>query len=128
MVVTSDRIGKPVCHVLIIEDDWLIADYVEQLARDAGATSIEIVDCERDAVEAAAGQRPEIILSDVNLRVGTGPLAVHVIQENWGPIPVIFITATPQECVPCGAQAVILTKPLNPKALTETFRQLAPRA
>jgi CheY-like chemotaxis protein len=126
MVVTSDAIGKHVCHVLIIEDDWLIADYVEQLARDGGATSIEIVDCERDAVQAAAGRRPDIILSDVNLRAGTGPLAVHTIQETWGPIPVIFITAMPQECMPCDAKAVILTKPLNPQALTETFRRLAP--
>ena len=114
------------CHVLIIEDDWLIADYVEQLACDAGATSIEIVDCERDAVQAAAVHRPEMILSDVNLQAGTGPLAVQLIQENWGPIPVIFITATPQECVPCDAQAVILTKPVNPQALTETFKLLAP--
>ena len=116
------------CHVLIIEDDWLIANYVEQLARDAGATSIEIVDCETDAIQAAAGQRPKIILSDVNLRTGTGPLAVRMIQESWGPIPVIFITAAPQECIPCDLQAVILTKPLNPQVLTETFRRLAPIA
>ena len=39
------------CPVLIIEDEWLIADYVEQLARDAGATSAEIADCEVDAIE-----------------------------------------------------------------------------
>lgn len=128
MVVTGNPIGMPVCHVLIIEDDWLIADYVEHLARSAGATSVEIVDCETDAVEAAAGQRPEIILSDVNLRAGTGPIAVQIIQENWGPIPVIFITAMPQDCMPRDAQAVILTKPINPQSLTDTFKLLAPSA
>lgn len=89
----------------------MIADYVEHLSRSAGATSVEIVDCETDAVEAAAGQRPEIILSDVNLRAGTGPIAVQIIQENSGPIP--FITAMLQACMPRDAQAVILTKPKN---------------
>ena len=106
----------------------MIADYVEHLSRSAGATSVEIVDCETDAVEAAAGQRPEIILSDVNLRAGTGPIAVQIIQENWGPIPVIFITAMPQDCMPRDAQAVILTKPINPQSLTDTFKLLAPSA
>ena len=116
------------CHVLIIEDDWLIADYVEHLARGAGATSIEIVDCPADAVQSAAGQRPQIILSDVNLRSGTEPMAVHIIKETWGAIPVIFITATPQECAPCDVQAVILTKPLSPQSSTETLRRLASAA
>ena len=114
------------CHVLIIEDDWLIADYIEHLARDAGATSIMIVDSEIDAVAAASGHCPGIILSDVNLRTGTGPLAVQTIQAEWGHIPVIFITATPQDCVPCLFPAVILSKPLNAPALTETFKRLAP--
>jgi CheY-like chemotaxis protein len=52
------------CHVLIIEDEWLIAEYIECLARDAGATSATTVDCEDDAVAAAIDRRPEIILSD----------------------------------------------------------------
>jgi len=114
-----------VCHVLIIEDDWLIADYVEQLARDAGATSIEIADGETEAVTAASVERPAIILSDVNLRAGTGPLAVQLIQARWGPIPVIFITAAAGQCAPSHADAVILSKPLDTQAFTETFKRLA---
>lgn len=116
------------CHVLIIEDEWLIADYVEQLARDAGATSVEIADCEADAIQFASSHLPEIILSDVNLRAGTGPLAVDAIQASWGPIPVIFITAAPQDCDPRPEHAVVLTKPLNPQALTEAFKRLVPPA
>jgi CheY-like chemotaxis protein len=114
------------CHVLFIEDDWLIADYIEHLAGDAGATSIMIVDFERDAVAAANGHCPGIILSDVNLGTGTGPLAVQKIQAEWGIIPVIFITATPQDCVPCFSPAVILPKPVNAQTLTKAFKRLAP--
>ena len=115
-----------VCHVLIIEDEWLIAEYVEQLARDAGATSVVIADCQVDAIDAAIRHTPEIILSDVNLRAGTGPRAVEAIITRLGPIPVIFITATPGDCVPCEPPGVVLTKPIQPRALIETFRRLAP--
>ena len=114
------------CHVLIIEDEWLVADYIEGLARDAGATSVETADCERSAVEAARNRPPEIILSDVNLREGTGPRAVAAIQATTGPVPVIFITGTPEACAPCEPPAVILTKPIQPGVLTETFQRLAP--
>jgi CheY-like chemotaxis protein len=115
-----------VCHVLIIEDEWLIADYVEQLARDAGATSIATADCQADAIMAAADHTPEIILSDVNLRAGTGPRAVATILSHCGAIPVIFITATPQDCEPCEPPCIVLTKPIQPKALTDAFKRLAP--
>jgi CheY-like chemotaxis protein len=114
------------CHVLIIEDEWLIADYVEHLAREAGATTVEIADCETDAVQSANARCPEIILSDVNLRLGTGPLAVCTIQERWGPIPVIFITATPADCVPRDIQSVVLTKPLSAHAFAEAFNRMMP--
>jgi CheY-like chemotaxis protein len=70
------------CHVLITEDDWLIADHIEHLARDAGATSVMIVDSETNAVAAANGHCPGIILSDVSLRTGTGPLAGQTIQAG----------------------------------------------
>ena len=114
------------CHVLIIEDEWLIAEYVEQLARDAGATSVDTADCQRDAIEAADKRTPEIILSDVNLRTGTGPCAVAAIQGNLGPIPVIFITGTPDDCRPCAPPGIVLTKPIQPTVLIEAFRRLAP--
>lgn len=114
------------CHVLIIEDEWLIAEYIEQIARDAGATSVDTADCQVDAIEAADKRTPGIILSDVNLRQGTGPRAVEAILARLGPVPVIFITATPADCVPCDPPAVILTKPINAVSLTETFSRLAP--
>lgn len=112
------------CHALIIEDGWIIAMYLEQLARDAGAESIEIVDTEKNAIQAAFDKLPEIILSDVNLRFGTGPSAVDTIREKWGRIPVIFITDNPFEC-PCHDKTIeILTKPISPKSLVDTIRRL----
>ena len=114
------------CHVLVIEDEWFISDYVSELASEAGATSTSIAATEQEAVQAARDCAPDIILSDVTLLEGTGPRAVATILSEQGPTPVIFITATPQECGSCDPPSVILSKPINRVAVIETFRQLVP--
>lgn len=114
------------CHVLVIEDEWLISEHVADIARDAGATSIDVAETHQEAVDAANSRVPGIILSDVRLREGTGPQAVVAIMAEHGPIPVIFITGTPEDCIPCDPPAVIMGKPVQVQGLTETFRRLAP--
>lgn len=104
----------------------MVAEYVADVARDAGATSIETADTQQAAVAAAHQHPPGIILSDVNLLEGTGPRAVETILDTLGPIPVIFITGTPEACVPCDPPHVVMSKPVHARSLTETFRQLAP--
>ena len=114
------------CHVLIIEDEWLIADYLTYLAEQAGATSIATAATEDEAVQAARERTPGIIFSDVNLLVGTGPHAVQTIISSLGEIPVIFITATPEACEPCAPPGVILNKPIDPALLIDSFKRFAP--
>lgn len=114
------------CHVLVIEDDFLIADYIVQLVEDAGATSVAQAVTQQEAIDQARQHRPELIMSDVKLIEGTGPLAVQAIHEELGPIPVIFVTGTPEACEPCDAPAVVLTKPINEREIVHHFRQLAP--
>jgi CheY-like chemotaxis protein len=114
------------CHVLVIEDDFFIADYIVQLVEAAGATSISQAVTEQEAVELARQQRPELIMSDVQLIEGTGPLAVQTILAELGPIPVIFVTGTPEACEPCDAPAVVLAKPIDEREVVRHFKMLAP--
>jgi DNA-binding NtrC family response regulator len=114
------------CHVLIIEDEWLIAEHLSYLAEEAGATSTSIASTEDGAVAAAYERTPDMILSDVKLLAGTGPGAVQTIMSTIGRIPVIFITGTPDACQPCEPPAVILLKPIDAARVIETFRRLAP--
>ena len=100
-------------HVLVIEDEPLIADYVAALA---GATSSTIVDTIKGAVDAARSHAPDMILSDVNLMHGErGPDAVAAIRSTMGEIPVIFITATADDCVDCDFASAIFEKPVQPE-------------
>ena len=114
------------CHVLIIEDEWFISEFMIELAQEAGATSIVTAMTEDEAVAAARERTPSIILSDVNLLTGTGPGAVQTIMAETGAIPVIFITGTPEDCRPCSPLEVVLRKPIQRHQVVDTFRRLAP--
>lgn len=115
------------CHVLVIEDEPLIADHIAYIAEMAGATSVVFATTEAEAITAARSAMPAVILSDVDLKQGgTGPRACHAIRAEMGEIPVIFITGTPEHCDPCDYAAAILSKPIAQHHVIEAFRSVAP--
>lgn len=114
------------CHVLIIENDWLLADHVAQLVEGAGATSTDLTDTEDEAVALALARPPAVIVSDVLLSAGTGPQAVARIARSLGPCPTVFVTGTPDLCHPRDADALLLVKPVADEALVGAFHALMP--
>lgn len=114
------------CHVLVIEDEPMIAMLLQDIFEEAGATSFAFAATERDAVALAVEHTPALIASDVRLLEGTGPQAVQQIHQRLGKVPVMFITATPQDCEPCNPPGVVLLKPLNIGQVRSVFQQLAP--
>jgi len=116
------------CHVLIIEDEPIVAMDLEVLLASAGATSFDVACSQDDAVASALKHSPEFITSDVRLTQGTGPLAVTEIHAALGPIPVIYITGTPGACYPRGADALVFTKPFNRAVIIKAFRECRSRS
>lgn len=112
------------CHVLIIEDEPLIAMLVHAILEDEGATSFAFAATEDDAVMSAYSHRPDLITSDVKLIDGTGPHAVHSIHEKLGMVPVIFITGTPAQCQPCEPPGEVLCKPIVQAELAAAFHRV----
>jgi len=115
-----------VCHVLIIEDEPLVAMDLEALLKQEGATSFAFAASQDEAVDQALARKPALITSDVSLVEGTGPLAVSIILNTIGLVPVIFITATPQACEPCKPGCAILPKPFDRAAIARAFHHLLP--
>jgi CheY-like chemotaxis protein len=115
-----------VCHVLIIEDEPLVAMNIEMMLSDVGATSFSFAVTEEEAVSAAHDHPPQLITSDVRLGSGHGPAAVKRIQRELGPTPVIFITASPDDCDADDPLATILVKPVNGEAVAAAFHRLVP--
>lgn len=113
------------CHVLIIEDEPLIALDLENLLQANGADTFSFADGQKAAIAASREKRPDFILSDVSLVDGSGPLAVEAIQHELGDIPVIFVTATPEACLPCAPPAQVFRKPMNRTAIGAAFHSMA---
>ena len=112
------------CHVLIIEDEPLIALLIEMVLEEAGATSWDIAVTQEGAIEAALAHPPDVITSDVRLIEGTGPLAVAAICARLGERPVIYITANPEACEPRMEASTIIVKPIDVAMLIRTFSEL----
>ncbi|WP_339347465.1 response regulator [uncultured Sphingomonas sp.] len=114
------------CHVLLIEDDWLLADHMMQLLEAAGATSVVLVDGEEEAVRAAMVRRPAVIVSDVSLRQGHGPAAVLRIVGDDAQVRAMFVTGEPGAGRPGDPRWPVLTKPVADEVFVATFRSIAP--
>ena len=110
-------------HVLIIEDEPFTAFSMELALEDAGATSFDTVDNEDDAVAAARKRRPDVIISDVALKEGTGPAAVETIHREIGAMPVVFVTGTPEDCPKYDGIGTVLPKPFDQHMLTDAYRK-----
>jgi two-component system, response regulator PdtaR len=113
------------CHVLIIEDDWFIADHIAQLVQAAGALSADMTDAEDEAVAMACAKRPAVIISDVALRDGSGPAAVSRIIKAIGDVPAMFVTGEPRSFRAPSADMPVLHKPVADRMLIETFRRIS---
>ncbi|HEU0045799.1 response regulator [Sphingomonas sp.] len=114
------------CHVLIIEDEPLVAMTIQDILAAEGATSFEIAATQNAAVSAATANTPNLITSDVKLLEGTGPAAVAEIHKRLGPIPVVFITGSPEECKPCNPPGAIVPKPFTERAVIAAVHELGP--
>lgn len=116
------------CHVLIIEDDALIALDLQEMLEAAGADSFSFADSEAQAIAEARARRPDVIASDVLLREGSGPNAVKAIEAEYGRLPVFYITGTPGACEPCEPPVRIVPKPATEEAIRSAFVEVRGRA
>lgn len=99
-------------HALIIEDEFMIAMTIEDVLRDCGFNSFDIVASNEGAIAAATRRCPDLITADVELRPGCGIAAVEEICRD-SPIPVIFITGNASEVRKRLPEHPVLNKPFS---------------
>lgn len=111
--------------VLIIEDEALIAQDIEFIARDLGHRVIGVARTHREALELAKRQRPGLILADIQLADGSSGLnAVNEMLESFD-APVIFVTAFPERLL-TGERpepAFLISKPYKVDTVKATISQ-----
>lgn len=112
------------CHVLIIEDETLVAMDIQNVLIEEGATSFAFAGSQVEAIEEATARLPHVITSDVRLSSGTGPLAVRAIRERFGLIPVMFISGNPDDCTPRELDDPVFGKPFDRARVATEFRRI----
>lgn len=104
-------------HVLIIEDEILIAFEVEALLAEQGFTSFDIADSPQDALALALAHRPDLITADYRIIGGTGVEAVEAIHSQLGEIPVVYVTGNSDLLM--GRKPPVVGKPISAGRLAE---------
>ena len=111
--------------VLIIEDEALIAQDIEFIARDLGHDVIGVARTHQEAIEIARGRHPGLILADIQLADGSSGLnAVNELLQEFD-CPVIFITAFPERLL-TGERpepAFLISKPYKVDTVKATISQ-----
>ena len=111
-------------HILIIEDDLLVALDMQACAEEMGAISTSVASSEDYAVRLAMERRPDLITSDVRLAQGSGPEAVRRIIDHYGPIPVLYITGNPEAVKRDEPEARVIVKPYRWQEVEEEVKAL----
>lgn len=122
----ADTAGSPskhsLGHVLVVEDDSILALSIETTLEDAGAKSVTLVSSTTQALEALRRQKPDVIILDVHLADRDDGWAIAELVDTIGPNPpkIIFSTGSPEDIPPQIAEmGAVLTKPYAPEQLIE---------
>ena len=108
-------------HAFIIEDDYLIAQSLQDMLERLGFTRFSFARSEDAAVQGSAEQQIDLITADVRLLPGDGVDAVEAICERRQ-IPVIFITGYADELKERAPNALVVQKPIKEDELDEALR------
>lgn len=96
--IALDEISDAMCgRVMIIEDETIIAMDLKGIVQAMGHEVTGIARTHRAAIDLAKGERPDLILADIQLADGSSGIdAVSELLPKLGDVPVIFITAFPE--------------------------------
>ena len=113
--------SQTAARILIIEDEPIIAMDIESIVLELGHSSVGIADTREIAVKMAEEERPDLILSDIQLADGSsGVDAANEILAKFD-VPIIFITAFPE-------RLLTGTRPEPTFLITKPFKRAAVQA
>ncbi len=112
-------------RILIIEDDPLTSSHLEDVVKSLHHQVTGVARTHQDAVKLAKEQKPDLILSDIQLADGSS--GVSAVNEILGGFeaPVIFITGHP-ELLLTGAKpepTFLIAKPFNAETVKAVIGQ-----
>jgi CheY-like chemotaxis protein len=115
-------------HILVVEDDAVLALSMEEALLDAGARQVEVCRTTDAALEALRRAKPDVLVLDVHLADRDDGWAIAELVDGVGPKPprIVFSTGAP-ESIPAQIAELgqVLVKPYAPADLVRAVQ--APR-
>jgi DNA-binding response OmpR family regulator len=110
-------------QILVVEDEWLIAEYLSALLDDFGFTVIGPAGCVAEALELIATAAPDAALLDVTLgRDRSFPIAERLSDDG---VPFAFLTGHTRLDLPDRfGNCTILGKPVSADTLRSALTAL----
>lgn len=106
-------IGKPKgLRIMIVEDDDINATLLVEVLEDMGHTVCAVESTEAGAVSAALRCKPDLMIVDALLAVGSGVIAVAEILRT-APVPHVFVTGDISRLAGIRPRPVSLNKPFR---------------
>ncbi len=111
------------CHILVVEDEALVAMLLEDALTDAGCTVLGPANSVAQALALLKHSRPEAAVLDLNLAGETSePIADALAALG---VPFLVATGYGAEGLPAGHRgAPVLAKPYDPIELTTALARL----
>lgn len=123
----SDGFPLEGLRVLVVEDDYLIAEDARCVLEKAGAEVIGPVRSVEDIQGALGRSKPDCAILDINLGEGPDYLPAETMMAEG--IPVIFVTGYDQEAIPIDFSSVeLLQKPAKPGTIIRAVEEICERA
>ena len=114
--------GTPLegARVLIVEDEFFLADDLARALRDAGAEPVGPISTIAQAEELVASQRLDAAVLDLNLH---GEMASDFVQKlSQSELPCLIVSGYGEDAIPdCVAGMARLEKPVSPSVVVESL-------
>lgn len=105
--------------VFIIEDETMIALELSEIIQEMGLTVAGLFARQEDAIAAASGQQPGLVLADIQLAdEGNGIAAAQAILQRYH-VPIVFVTGYPERLLTGDGlePAFVVAKPFRVEGL-----------
>ncbi|WP_406858629.1 response regulator [Alsobacter sp. KACC 23698] len=100
--------------MLVVDDEWAIAEVLEDVLGDDGYR-VSVANNGKEGIGRALSDKPDLILLDYMMPVLDGPktLEALALDERLRDIPVIMMSSLPEQTVRerCSGYVVFLRKP-----------------
>ncbi len=110
-------------RILVVEDDVALGRLLGEMLEAMGFGVCGLATSETEAIEAAARERPDLMLVDVGLGSGSGLSAMQHIQ-SLGPMKCLFMTGNVAKLRKAAPDVIALEKPFRNSRLAEAINLL----